>query len=206
MDIEADKPDNATSDIGALIRSLRMAAGLSQRQLARLAGVSQSLIAKIETGKVNPRFETVQRILSALREYLARINVVDSVASRPVITVNVADPVRKAVALMDRYGFSQLPVLDNNGRVVGTVLESSILRALSERGASVLDEPVASVMEEPLPIVKRGESLEVVVRLLESHPAVLVVEEDGRLYGIVTKIDVLRSFARGGLQWNPRGV
>ncbi len=198
--------DAATGNIGALVRSLRIAAGLSQRQLARLAGVSQSLIAKIETGRVNPRFETVQRILSVLREYLARMNIVDSIASRPVITVSIDDPVRKAVTLMDRYGFSQLPVLDREGRIVGTILESSILRALSERGVSVLDEPVANVMEEPLPIVRRGESLDTVVRLLDKHPAVLVVEEDGRLYGIVTKIDVLRSFARGGLQWNPGGV
>ncbi|AEM38032.1 transcriptional regulator, XRE family [Pyrolobus fumarii 1A] len=194
--------------IGEEIRRLRLAAGLSQRELARLAGVSQSLIAKIEAGKVNPRVETLKKILDALEAVLRRLDRVEAYASKPVITVRVDEPVRKAVVVMDRYGFSQVPVVDEKGRVVGTVIESSVLRAIIERGSQVLDEPIERVMVEPLPTVKPDEPVMRVLPLLERYPAVLVVDDENRPIGIVTKIDLIRGLSRspiGGLQWNQRG-
>ncbi len=194
------------TNIGDEIRRLRLAAGLSQRELARLAGVSQSLIAKIESGKVNSRVETVRRILSALRNALKRLEKVEIYMSSPVITIHVNESVRKAIEIMDRYGFSQLPVVDNNGVVVGTVLESSVLKALSDKGAEFIDEPVSRVMDPPLPQVSAEESVVKVMELLEKYPAVLVVK-GGKLVGIVTKIDLLRHWAKlGGLQWNLGGI
>ena len=50
------------------IKKLRIKAGMSQSELAKKAGVSQAHIAKIETGKVDPRFSTVKRILECLQE------------------------------------------------------------------------------------------------------------------------------------------
>jgi transcriptional regulator with XRE-family HTH domain len=43
----------------------RTAAKLSQRQLAARAGVPQSTIARIETGKLMPRVDTLDRVLRA---------------------------------------------------------------------------------------------------------------------------------------------
>lgn len=40
-------------------------AGLSQRELARRAGTSQSAIARIETGRQSPSFDTLERIVKA---------------------------------------------------------------------------------------------------------------------------------------------
>jgi len=48
------------------IRLLRTKLSLSQKDLAKLAEVSQSLIAKIEKRKVSPSYETVVKIFSAL--------------------------------------------------------------------------------------------------------------------------------------------
>ena len=50
------------------IKRLRMKVGLSQTALAKKAGVSQAHIAKIESGKVDPRFSTVDRIFRCLKE------------------------------------------------------------------------------------------------------------------------------------------
>ena len=44
---------------GKYIKGLRVEAGISQTELARLADISQAHIAKIETEKVNPRLSTV---------------------------------------------------------------------------------------------------------------------------------------------------
>ncbi len=53
--------------IGRTIRAARERAGLSQRELARRTGVPQPHISLIESDKVHPTGETVQRLLDATR-------------------------------------------------------------------------------------------------------------------------------------------
>jgi len=53
-------------DIGARLNAMRMAAGLSQRQLAERAGVPHAQISNVETNKVSPSVATLRRILSGL--------------------------------------------------------------------------------------------------------------------------------------------
>ena len=47
-----------------LVRYSRRKAGLTQRQLAARAGVPQPTVARIESGVVSPRLETVDRLLA----------------------------------------------------------------------------------------------------------------------------------------------
>lgn len=48
---------------GSELMRARAAAGLSQRELARRAGVPQSTVARIETDAMVPRVDTLQRLL-----------------------------------------------------------------------------------------------------------------------------------------------
>lgn len=54
----------APTTAGALLLLARHEAGLSQRELAERAGVTQSEIARIESGKREPSIPTIQRILA----------------------------------------------------------------------------------------------------------------------------------------------
>jgi transcriptional regulator with XRE-family HTH domain len=47
----------------SLLRDARATAGLTQRALARLAGVPQPTVARIESGAVVPRVDTLDRLL-----------------------------------------------------------------------------------------------------------------------------------------------
>ncbi|MDQ3358302.1 MAG: helix-turn-helix domain-containing protein [Actinomycetota bacterium] len=47
-----------------LVREARRRAGLTQRELAGRAGTTQSAIARIETGRSTPTFDTVLRLVS----------------------------------------------------------------------------------------------------------------------------------------------
>jgi transcriptional regulator with XRE-family HTH domain len=47
------------------VREARLRAGLTQRVLASRAGVSQPLVARIESGKVQPSFERVLDLVRA---------------------------------------------------------------------------------------------------------------------------------------------
>ena len=70
-------PDSATQ----LVRSARLAAGLTQRELARKARTAQSVVARIELGDNSPSWETLTRLLRAagfgLSATLERIPTVD---------------------------------------------------------------------------------------------------------------------------------
>ena len=61
------------------IAQLRRAAGLSQSSLAAAAGIRPATLSEIETGKGNPRLETLQAIAAALR-----CSVADLFASDPL--------------------------------------------------------------------------------------------------------------------------
>jgi hypothetical protein len=52
-------------DAAETLRNGRRAAGLTQRALARLASVPQPTVARIETGAVMPRVDTLDRLLAA---------------------------------------------------------------------------------------------------------------------------------------------
>ncbi len=49
------------------LRTARQRAGLTQEQLARLAGLRQSFVSKLETGGVDPRLSDAQELARVLR-------------------------------------------------------------------------------------------------------------------------------------------
>ena len=148
------------------LKRLRQAAGLTQKQLAEEAGVSQSLIARIERGTVDPRFSTVRRIVAVLVPVKGPRTARD-IMSSPVEGINSQDSVRTAVDKMKRTGFSQLPVM-MDGRIVGKVHESTILEriARSSNPERVLSSVVYNIMEKPFPTIGQDESIEKIVDLL----------------------------------------
>ena len=99
-----------------------------------------------------------------------------------------ADTVAEVLARMDEHGVTQMPVIDE-GRAVGAVRENRLLaKVLGNRDR--LQSPVSEVMEESFPVVDVEAGAREVTRLLRRSPAVLI-EEYGRIKGIVTRHDML---------------
>ena len=70
------------------IKQARKSAGLSQRALARMTGMQQHDLSRLEKGKTNPTFETQQKLFDALGievKYIltARASADAAVASKP---------------------------------------------------------------------------------------------------------------------------
>ncbi|CAG8999301.1 MAG: HTH-type transcriptional regulator PuuR [Candidatus Celerinatantimonas neptuna] len=53
-------------DVGHQLKTIRLMRGLSQRQLARQSGVTNSMISQIEQGLVNPSVGSLKKILDAI--------------------------------------------------------------------------------------------------------------------------------------------
>ena len=109
-------------------------------------------------------------------------------APKTLVTVAPSDTVTVALAQMDELGLSQIPVLEE-GKCVGSLRENRVL-AKVVRDRELLNAPVREVMETGFPSVDVDASSNEVTKKLQTSPAVLV-EEYGRIIGIITRHDVL---------------
>jgi cystathionine beta-synthase len=109
-------------------------------------------------------------------------------APKTLVFVTPADTVGEALEKMDELGVTQIPVLEE-GRAVGSLRENRCL-AKVVRNRELLSAPVSEVMEASFPTVDVDASSNEVTRRLQTSPAVLV-EEYGRIIGIITRHDVL---------------
>ncbi len=178
------------------LKKRRVELGLTQKELAKLAGVSQPLIARIESGDIDPRLSTIKKIFDALESVEVKRPKIAArdVMTSPVIMVAPDDTIEKAVEIMAKYALSQLPVVEK-GVPVGSISEGTIVRySLSSdfkdlKGISSMQ--VKEIMEESFPTVAPATDLSIISRLLESNHAVLVLEK-GRVAGVITKHDIMK--------------
>ncbi|KUK04076.1 CBS domain-containing protein [Methermicoccus shengliensis] len=173
------------------IKKKRRELNLTQADLAKLAGVSQPLIARIEAGGVDPRLSTLGKIIRALNEIEGKKAMVSDIMHTPVVSVSRTDSVAKAMELMEKYGFSQLPVLED-GRPVGSVSVDAISRCIiGHESEDIKNKKVEELMEEVFPSIPPTMEAEFASHLLEARGAVLVYDE-GKVVGILTKHDLMK--------------
>ncbi len=116
-------------------------------------------------------------------------------APQELISVGPAERVADALAKMNQMGLSQIPVLDD-GKSVGALRENHVLsKVFADR--ELLDAAVSKIMDKSFPTVDVDDDANQVSRKLRSSPAVLV-EEYGRITGIITRHDMLDSTDGGG--------
>ena len=110
------------------------------------------------------------------------------------------ETIAEAVHILHEYGVSQMPVVRAEpplmaAEVAGSVSERLLLEALFAGHAKMAD-PVEEHMSEPLPTIGSNEPASDAVKALEEADA-LLVQEDGRPVGVVTRQDLLQFIANG---------
>ncbi|MHB8460578.1 MAG: cystathionine beta-synthase [Candidatus Limnocylindrales bacterium] len=116
-----------------------------------------------------------------------------------LVLARTTQRVGDAIALLQEYGISQLPVSEAAegsaiAGIVGSITEKGLLdRAF--RDPTVVERTVGEVMDRPLPLIDLSASLDEAFALLsEGASAVIAVGVD-RPAGVVTKLDVLEYLA-----------
>jgi len=168
------------------IKIIRKKFGLTQSELAKKSGVSQSLIAKIEAGKIDPAYSNVKKIFNFLDSLQQEHELkAGQIMRLSVISIAPETKKKKAISRMKKHGISQMPVIRKN-ECIGLVSEATILNNLLGKGANRVDE----VMEDAPPIVSKSTSIDAVSELLR-HTPIVIVSDKGKLKGIITKSDII---------------
>ncbi len=118
-----------------------------------------------------------------------------ALSPKDLVVVAPGDRVAAALAKMNELGLTQIPVLED-GRSVGSLRENHLLsKVFNDR--DLLEAPVSKVMDKGFPTVDVDDDVTVVTRKLRVHQAVLI-EEYGRITGIITRHDVLDTTGSDG--------
>ncbi len=137
-----------------------------------------------EYGFLTPEKITARYVLEAKGKKLGQL-----------VSINPTTTVRKALDLIKEHDVSQLPVLEN-GKSVGSVHDNELMTTVLEQPALV-DAPVSKVMGPTIPSVHIDSQIEHVVQLMTAKKnAAVLLEENEKISGILTRYDVIEYLAK----------
>jgi predicted transcriptional regulator len=179
------------------IKKIRKELGLSQRQLAKRCKIQPSYLNMIENNPdKKPSYEVISNIFKILEEESQKrfdqLTTAGKICAKPVLTARKTDYVEDIVKIMSKRDISQVPVMDSKA-CIGLVTENSFVKYLKEFGKEKLVmAKVKDALETPPPIVDVNERVTNNLLVLLNDSRCILVTENGRLYGIITKMDALR--------------
>jgi len=121
------------------------------------------------------------------------VSIILASKSRELVSVDPNTTLACAIALLAEKRIGAVLVLGADRRIVGILSERDIVRALAERGAGVLDEPVSRIMTRNVSTCTDSETVSSIMeRMTEGKFRHVPVVDQGRVVGIVSIGDVVK--------------
>ncbi len=149
------------------------------------------------------------------RERLSTKIAVQDVMTHTVYSVNGDIEVQDAAGILSKQKISGMPVIDENGRVIGVVSEADILASSGFGKKSSAGDLLRRLLGESVPVKKEGhrvgdimstppitigpfEDIKEVAAILDKRriKRLPVVDNDGRLLGIISRGDIIRAMGK----------
>ena len=175
------------------IKQARTKIGVTQKELAKMTGVSTSMINQIESGRSQPSYETAKRIFDSLATLEGRAdpNKAGDICSKEIIKLKPTDSLHDAIHKMRIMSISQIPIF-NTGEPVGAITEDGVVKYLADSDESSWKKiKLADVMEARPPIVDYQTPARALVPLIRYSKCILVAKA-GKIIGIITASDTLK--------------
>jgi CBS-domain-containing membrane protein len=156
--------------------------------------------------------------------YAERIETVADIMSRDIVTVLPEDDIETLLRLLRQHELPGVPVVDHSDRLVGIVTEADLvireedadlrlphyidlfggviflgpIKHYEERLRRAFASTVADMMTRDPVTVAPDDSVRHAARMISQHHhnRLPVVDQDGKLAGVVTRVDVLEALAR----------
>jgi cystathionine beta-synthase len=111
-------------------------------------------------------------------------------SNKELFTAKLDDPLRNVMAVMREHAISQVPVTGPDGALVGLLDEVDLLNHMLDGHQHSHDEPIDSLVQNAKAVFPPETSLDEAMPSLTEGFAIIIVE-NGKPIGILTKIDVL---------------
>ena len=123
---------------------------------------------------------------------------VEEIMKRPVVTCSVQDTLNTAARLMWETDCGALPVLAEDGGIVGMITDRDICMAAYTRGVTLEAIPVRAAMSRGVFSCRPGDTVTQAERLMQEKKVrrVPIVDPQGRPIGILSLNDLARAAAR----------
>jgi cystathionine beta-synthase len=114
------------------------------------------------------------------------------------VTVSSHEKVGRAIDLLQEYGISQMPVIEDgtgpSRKVVGSIQERSLLDRVY-RDPGLIETTVGAAMDGPFPTIPAGGHIDEAFNALLAGATALVVMDAEQPVGIITRLDLLEFMA-----------
>src|SRR5437588_12909665 len=121
------------------------------------------------------------------------------IMTRKVCTIHPDASAQEAAQLLDQMRISGLPVIDEDGKIIGIITEADIISKVNREGLCVAD-----IMSHELLVVNEETPVSEIAMLLTERKIKRVpVVQDGKLVGIVSRADIVHAVAPGHLNIRP---
>jgi CBS domain-containing protein len=110
-----------------------------------------------------------------------------------VITIGPTATLEEAIAVLTKHRIGAVVVLGADQRVIGILSERDIVRALSERSATAMKEPLAQTMTRIVVTCSEADTVsDIMERMTRGRFRHIPVVEQDRLVGIISIGDVVK--------------
>ena len=116
---------------------------------------------------------------------------------RNVVTGGPQLTVRQAAVYLHENHIGAIVIVDRNDRIAGIVTERDIVAAVARNGAECMDKPISSIMWGNVHRCDENQTVDDLMEMMSTLRARHIpVEKDGRLVGIISIGDVVKSHIR----------
>lgn len=125
---------------------------------------------------------------------------VDQLMSQPVYSCRATETLNAAAALMWDHDCGVVPVVDDDGRLVGILTDRDICMAAYTQGRPIHEIRVDTVMTHEVHACRPDDPLARAEEAMQAHRVrrIPVVDADGHLVGLLSLNDLARECQRSG--------
>ena len=169
------------------IKQQRLKVNMTQKELARLVGVSTSMINQIESGSSQPSYFTASKIFQILSTKKGKSSPKNAgqICSSKIVKLKPNDTIGKAEKTMLKEEIDQIPIFDNKDPI--GLITTEICIANPDKK----ENPISNVMEAAPPRVNVDTPANSLTNLIIVSKCVLV-EKKSNVVGIITSSDILK--------------
>ncbi|KKM07160.1 hypothetical protein LCGC14_1736710 [marine sediment metagenome] len=177
------------------IKNLRKKLNINQKELGEKLKIPQSTISRIESGRIDPPYSKFKKIFEFLqkerieRESLGAKRAAEHIMSKKVYFINSKSSIKDAIALMNEYSISQVPIIEK-GQNVGSITSKKIQKLITDN-PGLINADISTIQELPFPEIERSWNVKEISNLLITYSAVLVRDYNAYV-GIITDSDLLK--------------